>query len=650
MNKISPDAVHSVANASHGHSGGHRGALSAAMLGALGVVYGDIGTSPLYALKTALSPLGQRLDQWEIMGVLSLIFWALTLIVSVKYVLFVLRADNEGEGGILALMSLLNPWGHNGGKARPFIALIGLFGCTLLMGDGIITPAISVLSAVEGLQTVAPSLEHVVIPVSIVILIALFAVQSRGTHQIAKVFGPIMLLWFLAIGALGVAEIIQNPVVLQSVNPVYAVTFIFKEKTVAFAVFGAVFLAVTGGEAMYADLGHCGRSPIRSAWFAVVFPALILNYFGQGALMLADPDMRENPFFNLAPESLRLPLVILATAATVIASQALISGVFSLTRQAIQLGFSPRFKIKQTYANEFGQIYVPMVNWALMVGAVLLIAFFKTSDNMAAAYGIAVVLTMLITTLLVACTMRSVWKWNWLAVATFALFFTVVDGVFAASNLLKITDGGWVPLSIGLAAFIAMSTWAKGADAVRNRLLEMSLPLDQIVNLLKDDRVCNMGSRDVARVPGTKVFMTKTDSGLPPVLCQYLQKTRSVPENVVILHFHTARTPFLHRAGNISVDDLGHGFWRVNCRYGFMQMPNVMAALKEARMLGLLAPLDGATIVTGTEIPTRKKDGSALGGLQFAIYAWMLRNSTRASLYFRLPKEQTLEFGLHLEV
>jgi len=642
------------------HSGGHTApkgaaALAAASLAALGVVYGDIGTSPLYAFKAALDALGTAPGthplEWQVKGVLCLIFWTLVLVVAVKYVVFILRADNEGEGGILALMSLLDPRGLAGGKRRPIILILGLFGCTMLMGDGIITPAISVLSAVEGSQTIAPALKPLILPLSIGILIGLFAVQRLGTAAIARFFGPTMTLWFLSIGAVGLAGILRHPGILDAVDPRYALHFALAEKATAFAVFGAVFLVATGGEALYADLGHCGRGPIRWAWFGLVLPALLLNYFGQGALVLDDPAALDNPFFLAFPEAVRAVEVVLATAATVIASQALISGVFSLTKQAIQLGFCPRFQVKQTNAGEIGQIYLPVVNWALMAGAIALILGFKKSDDMAAAYGIAVSLTMLTTTPLVCLVMRGRWRWGWPAVALFGLPFVAIDALFSTSNMLKLAEGGWVPLSIGICMFLVMTTWERGATAVRERLAEMSVPLERIAAVLRDAAVADMAPGAVARVPGTSVFLTKTAEGLPPVVSRYIATTRSVPEHVVILNFQTARVPRLHRGGNLGIEDLGHGFWRVTARYGYMQIPSVRATLKEAALIdGLKAPVDAYTLVLGSEVVTRKKVGSRLNPLQATLYRWMAKNATRAALFFRLPKDDTLEFVLHIEV
>jgi KUP system potassium uptake protein len=617
-----------------------------AVLTALGVVYGDIGTSPLYAFKSAMGAMGDHWTTTDVLGVLSLIFWSITLIVSVKYVLFVLRADNQGDGGILALLNLIDPWGRGGGKRRPILAAAGLFGCTLLIGDGTITPAISVLSAIEGTKTVFPALgTEIILVVTSIILAALFVIQRHGTGAIGKIFGPVMLVFFCSIAALGVPAIISQPAVLAALLPTFAVTFVITHGLVAFAVIGAVFLCLTGGEAMYADLGHCGRGPITNAWFLVVCPAVLLNYFGQGALIIGDHGALADPFFNLVPHALRLPMIGLSTVATVIASQALISGLFSLTRQAIQMGFAPRLRIVQTERTEIGQIYVPGVNWALMAGCLGLVWGFGSSDAMASAYGVAVAMTMLTTTVLLCTLMRTAWHWSLPAVIGFGIVFVSIDLVFTVSNMMKVIDGGWVPLMIAVVCFLLMRTYAKGSESMRRRLDERAIPVPVMETRLN----ANLVERTS---PITQVFLTRSVEGLPPVLCDFATKTRSIADLAVILHFETARVPFLHRKGNVSVAYFANGFWRIHATYGYMQTPNVQAAIEEGRLLGV--PIGHADedciVIIGNETVTRRKTDSCLNPFEAFAFGFMIRNSARASQFFKLPKERVLEIGLPIEI
>ena len=624
---------------------------AAALLTALGVVYGDIGTSPLYAFKSSMDPLGKTFGADAPLGVASLIFWALTLIVALKYVFIVLRADHEGEGGILALTSLLNPWGKNGPRKCAFsrtVIILGLIGCSLLIGDGFITPAISVLSAVEGLKTVFPGLStDIVLALTVGILVALFLVQSRGTYTIGRVFGPVMLVWFVTIGGLGIWNIIQYPAVVAALNPLYAIRFAVHEPAIA-SVFGAVFLALTGGEAMYADMGHCGKSSIRTAWFLIVMPTLVLNYLGQGALVLANPHILDatdaSTFFSLAPEWMRLPLVALATLSTVIASQALISGVFSLVRQATTLGLCPRFAIRQTRSGEYGQIYVPVPNWALMVGCIFLVLGFRSSDAMASAYGIAVSMTMLITTLLIGLAMRTLWKWPLPLVAVFIVVFGAIDSLFVVSNMLKVVEGGWVPLCVGLAVYLLMRVWTHTSTIVRRHIDGLAIPLEQFEAHLEDGYVTRIPKR-------IQVCLTRTREGMPAVLCDFAAKTGSLAEHVVILTFETERgRPHLRRAGNISVAELGHGLWRVTARYGYMQTPRVGAALREAELRGLPFSCASAPIIMGRETVSRKASSSEVSALTSAIYGWMLRNSARADAFFKVKQDRVMEVGVHIEI
>lgn len=622
------------------------GGSAVALVTALGIVYGDIGTSPLYAFKAAIGAVGGRSTPEDVLGVLGFIFWSVTLVVSVKYIRFVLRADNHGDGGILALLNLIDPWGRGGGRKRPVLAAAGFLGCTLLIGDGTIPPAVSVLSAIEGIKTVVPSFgTEAVLAVASVILVCLFALQSRGTGKIGKVFGPVMLAFFGAIATLGARGIMMRPEVLGAVNPVHAWNLVAGHGWVATGVFGAVFLCLTGGEAMYADLGHCGRTPITRAWFLVVCPCVLLSYFGQGALVIADPSAVSDPFFNLVPGVLKIPMVALSTAATVIASQALISGLFSLVKQAMQMGMCPRFKIVQTERLQIGQIYLPAVNWALLSGCLALVWGFRSSDAMASAYGVAVAITMLTTTVLLCTLMRTVWGWSIPAVAAFGSIFITVDLAFTASNMLKVVDGGWVPLTIAAGCYFLMTTYSKGSACLRAKLDARAVTLDTMVERLA------LG--EVTRVPGcVQVFLTKTTIGLPPLLCEYSRKTRSVAEIVAVLHFETERVPFLHRRGNIAVETLGDGFYRVNASYGYMQTPNVVAAIEEARLLGLPVPQDpaGITVVVGNELIGRCKNNGCLGPVRHAIYMWMDRRSAKATRFFKLPPERILEIGLQVEI
>lgn len=622
---------------------------------ALGIVYGDIGTSPLYALKAALAPIGETVTQNEILGVLSLIFWAMTLVVSLKYVTMVLRADNGGEGGILALSGLLDNWLKTNIKWKAFIGFLSVMGCALLLGDGMLTPAISVLSAVEGLKVLAPSLEHLIIPTTIIIILGLFIVQSRGTHRIAKIFGPIMLLWFVTIGLMGLWNALQMPVVFLALSPHYAFDFFITHTAISAAVFGAVFLVLTGGEALYADIGHCGgRIPVRNAWFTLVMPSLMLCYLGQGSIVLMDPSNMKNPFYSSFPSIILIPIILLATMATIIASQALISGVFTLARQAVQLGICPRLRIKQTSGGEIGQIYVPTVNWILAIGSIALVIGFGSSEKMAHAYGIAVSLTMLATTLLFCFVMLYVWNIKTWKVAIFGSFFLILETGFAVANLIKILDGGWVALMIAIIAFWFSHIWLTGSRAVRCALEQKTVPIEHMNEFFASHFV---------RTPGTEVFMTKTDKGLPPILCEYAKKTRSLAESVVILHFDTARVPYLRRRGNINIEDLGNNVWRVTACYGFMQTPRVNAALEEAEILGLPFKTDEALIVVGVETAHRfsketnsemetenNKSKSCLSPFSFFVYRFLSKMAPRATTSFKLPYSRVLEIGLYIKI
>ena len=610
-------------------------------LTALGVVFGDIGTSPLYAFSVALGATGHAPTAGDVLGIVSLIFWALMAMVSLKYVTFVLRADNDGEGGILALLALVE--GEHVANGRiPFLVLLGVIGASLLYGDGVITPAISVLSAMEGLKLVTPQLTPFILPLTLAILIALFAIQYRGTEIIGRLFGPVMVVWFAVIALLGIVNIVHAPQIAYAFNPLEAVRFVSANPIISFAVFGAVFLALTGGEALYADMGHVGASAIRRAWFGLVLPALVLNYFGQGALILTNPKAIENPFYSLAPSWALVPMVALAAMATIIASQALISGVFSLTRQAIQTGLCPRVKIVPTSNDEAGQIYVPVANWLLMIGTLLIVVLFKTSDNLAAAYGIAVSGTMLVTTILLYRVAITRWQWpRAVAIPIIALFGTI-DLIFLASNSLKIHEGGWFPLVVGAAIATLMITWRKGTSLVRHKLQEMSMPLHEFIAHI-DEHV-------VGRAPGMGVWLTKVAHGASPMLLHHVKHNAVMHEAVVLMSFVPDRRPRVPFHQRHSIRRLGHGFYRVEVRLGFMQTPDVPRTLKNCNMLGFKADLDHAHYYIAHESVIRRPTGSSMGQVTFAIFAFLTRIASRAPDFFRIPPDGLSEVGFRVEI
>ena len=611
-----------------------------APLAALGVVYGDIGTSPLYALRECFSPhLGVELTPSHVLGVLSLIFWALILIVSLKYQALVLRADNRGEGGILALLALLNPWRTLGqGRAASVLMALGVFGAALLYCDGMITPAISVLSAVEGLKIAAPSAEPFVVPLTLVILAALFSLQRFGTARVGSVFGPVMLVWFTTLAALGLYGISHNPGVVIALNPWYALSFLLTESRAALLVLGGVFLVVTGAEALYADLGHFGRGPIRQAWFALVLPALVLNYLGQGALVLAEPTAIENPFYALAPRWALYPLVILATLATVIASQALISGVFSLVRQSIQLGVMPRMRLVQTSSAEIGQIYAPAANFALMLACMALVVTFRTSGNLAAAYGVAITITMLITSSLLYFTMRRVWLWSGVLAGFLAGTMILIELPFLIANLHKLHEGGWVTLAAAAVLFFIMRTWDEGRRNLITRLRAESEPLDTLFDRLDH--------HPPVRLPGTAIFLTAPRLGAPPSLQYLMRHTHALHERVVLLTVLIEETPRVPPAQRIEWTPLGHGFDRLLIHYGFMQSPDLPAALAQARRAGLNIDLSDTTFFIGRETLVIDRHISWYRRLRERIYAFMFRNSMRAIDFYKIPPERAVEIGI----
>jgi KUP system potassium uptake protein len=612
--------------------------LALLSLGALGVVFGDIGTSPLYALRECFhGEYGVAVSPANVMGILSLVFWALVLVISVKYLGFVLRADNRGEGGILALVALAVP---RHARGSTWLALLGLFGASLLYGDGMLTPAISVLSAVEGLEVVAPESRHLVIPATVVILIGLFGLQSRGTGRVGALFGPVMISWFAVLALLGVRGIIEHPTVIEAVWPGHAVFFFAHNGFQGFAVLAAVFLVVTGGEALYADMGHFGARPIRLGWFWLALPALLLNYFGQGALVLSDPEAAHNPFYRLAPAWAVMPLVGLATAATVIASQALISGAYSLTHQAVQLGYAPRLAISHTSAEERGQIYVAPVSWMLMIAACALVIGFGSSSNLAAAYGMSVTANMAITTILLGVVAFRRWGWRRGALAI-ALVFLPIDLAFLGSNLLKLTHGGWFSLVVAGVIFALMSTWKRGRDVLRERLEETALPLDLFLPDLE--------TSTLPRVPGTAVFLTGDPAGTPLALLHNIKHNKIVHERTVFLTLLTEDVPYVVARERASVKELGQGFFRVVARYGFMEMPNVPALLRSIRFEGFPIDLDQASYFMGREqlIPT---GGSGMGRWRETLFAYLARNAQSATVYFRVPPNRVVELGAQVEL
>jgi KUP system potassium uptake protein len=624
------------------------------VVAALGIVFGDIGTSPLYALKECImGEHGVGPNQANVLGVLSLIVWSLTLVVTVKYLTFVMRADNHGEGGILALLALV-PDRLRGGKDRiGWIALLVLAGAALLYGDGMITPAISVLSAVEGLEQEAHSLKPYIVPLTCVILLGLFAIQHRGTEGIGRFFGPVMVVWFVTIGALGAWHLFKNPAVLWAIDPRHAVHFFEEHKFHGFKVLGAVVLAVTGGEALYADMGHFGRGPIRIAWLGLVFPSLLLAYLGMGALVLAEPAASENPFFGMAARGLpTYALVALATAATIIASQALISGAYSLTHQAVQLGYFPRVLIKHTSQDTMGQIYVPGMNWLLAVVCILLVLTFQESSKLAAAYGIAVTGTMAITSVVYFVVVRDTWGWSLAKALPLLVFFLSFDLAFLGANALKFFEGGWVPMLIGAVFFVTMVVWKRGRRILAEIYAKRTRPLDEFLSELSGNRPASRSGRPLplqGRTTGTGVFMWSGLSGVPPTLLHHLQRVRVLNENIVLLTIVTENKPFVEAGKRTQVETLDQGFFRVIGRYGFMESPDVPALLAEAKTRGLNVDLDDPTFFLGRET-ILGLPGGKMGALEENFFGILTRNARHAGQYFRLPPDQVVEVGVQVDL
>jgi KUP system potassium uptake protein len=613
------------------------------MIAAIGVVYGDIGTSPLYALKESFSPAhGLALSQANVLGILSLLFWTMTLVVSLKYVVFVLRADNDGEGGILALTALVLRKAPKGSRTRTALVMLGLAGASMFYGDAVITPAISVLSAIEGIEVATPLLQHYIVPITIGVLAGLFIIQSYGTASVGRWFGPIMVLWFVLLAGMGIAHIARNPGILLALSPAYAFAMFVAHPLLAFGLLGAVFLSVTGAEALYADMGHFGRGPVRIDWFALVMPSLVLNYFGQGALVLADEEAIKNPFYLMVPQEFVLPLVVVATAATVIASQAVISGAYSLTRQAIQLGYAPRLQIEHTSSRQMGQIYMPFVNWALFIAVVMLVLAFHSSSALASAYGIAVSGTMVVTTILLIFVARHIWNWGRLRISLLLVPLLAIDTAFFLANATKFTDGGWVPLAIGAVCYFLFVTWKRGREMLFRRLQEHGIELDTMV--------AGLVAHPPQRVSGTAVFMTGTLSTCPHALLHNLKHNKVLHERVVFLTIVTHDVPTVPEVDRVQLKQLAEGFYTMEAWYGFKQEPDMDEILGPGcKCYGLtFDPMDTSFFLSRETVIASERPGMAVW--RDRIFAWMSRNGARATDYFNIPANRVVELGTHVEI
>ncbi|OBV11930.1 potassium transporter Kup [Erythrobacter dokdonensis] len=623
----------------------HSASKAALAVGAIGIVFGDIGTSPLYAFRETFAgahPLA--LDNAHVLGVVSLIFWSMTLVVSIQYVTILMRADNKGQGGSLALVALISR-SISQSKYGWMAVLLGVFATSLFYGDSMITPAISVLSAVEGLRVVDTRFERFVIPIALVLLVFLFVIQKRGTAKVGALFAPVMIVYFSVIAALGTWQIVQTPAILWALNPWHAINFFILDGWLAFLALGSVVLAVTGSEALYSDMGHFGRGPMRLSWFGFVMPCLLLNYFGQGAMIIGLPPEQAaqailNPFFFLAAEEWRLPLVLLATVATFIASQAVISGAFSITHQAIQMGYIPRLNIRHTSETEGGQIYIPVVNWALMVAVIVLVLTFQTSSNLANAYGIAVTGAVTIDTLLMAVLLVGVWKWRWWYAAPVVLLFLIVDGAYFAANLTKVAAGGWFPLVVGLVAFTLLTTWARGRKLMRERMSESALPLEIFAKSAKNSAV---------RVPGTAIFMASSTAGVPSALLHNIKHNKVLHERVVILTINIVDEPYVDPEARCTMTDLGDGFYRSVLNYGFMEETDVPLGLKKMQRCGGEFDMMHTSFFLSrqTLLPSEKP---AMPLWREKIFAWLLRNSASAMDFFKLPTNRVVELGSQVEI
>ena len=615
----------------------HKASLATLSLAALGVVFGDIGTSPLYTMKEvfSLSKHPVELTQFNVLGILSLIFWSLIMIVSAKYVAFIMRADNRGEGGIMALLSLANNNAPSGNK-RSWIMILGILGACMFYADGMITPAISVLSAIEGLEVVAPSLSYLIIPITLVVLFILFYAQSKGTHVVGAFFGPIMFFWFLTLALLGIINIAHEPHVLMAINPLYAFQFFQLSPMVAFVALGAVVLSVTGAEALYADMGHFGRHPIRLAWFIFVLPALTLNYFGQGALIISNPENIKNPFYLMAPEFLVIPLIVLATLAAIIASQAVITGAFSVSRQALQLGFLPRMHVEHTSENQEGQIYLPRINWLLMIAVMALVVTFKSSGNLAGAYGIAVTGDMVISTLLASFVFYEVWKWNSTKTLIFMAIFLVIDFAFFSANILKIPDGGWFPILIGSVIFVLMTTWKKGRALLYKILKGEAIEINSFVS--------SIGANPPPRVEGTAIFLTPNPDGVPHALLHNLKHNKVIHEKVIILTVMFMDYPHSLTKDLVTVEKLPYNFYKVIVKYGFKDEPNLPKDLALCAKNGLnIDPMNSSYFIGKEILLAMPKDN--MNYWRKKLFIGLFRSAETITNQFKLPPNRVVELG-----
>ena len=617
-----------------------RTSLAGAGLGALGIVYGDLGTSPLYTYQTIVASMGGHARPPDALGLLSLIAWSLIITISIKYCVFVMRADNHGEGGILALMALVTTGTRTRGTG--VLVAMGLFGAALIYGDGIITPSISVLSALEGINVATDAFKPYLLPAALVILLILFACQSRGTATIGRVFGPVMLMWFATIAVLGLRGVLRHPGVLMAIDPRHAIGFLADHGWHSFAVLGGVFLAITGGEALYADMGHIGRNPIRSAWYGLVLPALLLSYAGQTALLVQDPGVHGNPFFRLAPGWAVVPLVVLATLATIIASQAIITGAFSLTRQAMQLGWFPGLRIRQTSTQEYGQIYVPAVNWMMMAGTLALTWGFGSSGRLAGAYGTAVSTTMLLTTALLYNAMRDLWRWPAAVAVAVSGVFLLTDLAFFSANLLKIHQGGWIPLGLGALVFALMRTWRRGVEAMRETLMRDEVSAEAFI--------AGLATREIPRVPGTIVFLSRSGAAIPSIMMRHVDQMKALHSSVISLTVRFEEVPRIGADDRAEVAAVGEGLWHLTARFGFLDVPNLAGALACAKDHGCDLDLDDVVYIAATDAVVRNAARPRLPGWQRVVFGFMYRNALRAPDRFALPADKLVEIGRQVAV
>jgi len=609
----------------------------------MGVVYGDIGTSPLYTMKEVFSghhPVPVTPE--NVLGILSLIFWAMTITVSLKYVVFITRADNRGEGGIMALTALSLRTPNLSPPQVWLLSVLGIFGAALFYGDAVITPAMSVLAAVEGLEVATPLFKPYVVPISLGILVGIFVIQRQGTGTVGALFGPVMMFWFATLGAMGLWNVVKHPSVLAAISPTYAAGFLLEQPRLAFFALGSVVLAITGGEALYADMGHFGRRPIKWAWLTFVFPLLYLNYLGQGALILEEPLTVMNPFFHMAPDELLYPLVGLATAATIIASQAVISGAFSLTSQAMQLGYCPRIQIRFTSDREIGQIYVPNINWLLLLAVVILVIGFKTSSNLASAYGIAVTLTMMIDTVLAFVVVQSLWKWNWLQASVFLGFFVVVDMAFFSANAIKVLDGGWFPLVLGFSVFTLLATWKRGRALLYEKLKQDSMPLDAFIQ--------SLSYGGPYRAEGTGIFMTTNPDGVPRAMLHNLLHNKVLHERVVLLNVMMEDVPHVPEIDRVEVEKLPEGFYRVVVRYGFKDEPDIPYVMDLCEPYGLKFEMMETSFFLGRETIVPESRVTGMAHWRRVLFTWMFRNAETATAFFKIPTNRVVELGTQVEL